>query len=70
MSGPAHVCVVGGGIVGTSVAYQLARRGVRVTLLERHSRVRMETSRCVSHARDGAVATLTVFCDNGPQSLN
>lgn len=31
----AEVLVVGGGIVGTACAYHLARRGVRVTLLER-----------------------------------
>ena len=31
----AHVCVVGGGAVGACVALELARRGLRVTLLER-----------------------------------
>ncbi|MDH5273018.1 MAG: FAD-binding oxidoreductase, partial [Gammaproteobacteria bacterium] len=30
-----HVIVVGGGIVGASICYQLARRGARVTLLEK-----------------------------------
>jgi len=30
-----HVIIIGGGISGTSTAYELARNGVRVTLLER-----------------------------------
>ena len=32
-----NVVVVGGGVIGCSVAYYLARKGVRVTLLERGS---------------------------------
>ncbi|MGD9905576.1 MAG: NAD(P)/FAD-dependent oxidoreductase [Vicinamibacterales bacterium] len=32
---PGHVAVVGGGIVGASIAYHLARRGARVTVLEK-----------------------------------
>ncbi|MFZ3180566.1 MAG: FAD-dependent oxidoreductase, partial [Methylocystis silviterrae] len=32
----AQIVVVGGGIVGCSVAYHLAKRGVETLLLERH----------------------------------
>jgi D-amino-acid dehydrogenase len=39
-----HVVVVGGGVVGVFSALALAREGARVTLLERHSQVAMETS--------------------------
>lgn len=34
-SAPQHVVVVGGGILGASIAYHLARRGARVTLCEK-----------------------------------
>ena len=30
------VIVIGGGVVGTSTSYHLAKRGLKVTLLERH----------------------------------
>ncbi|MCP5470858.1 MAG: FAD-binding oxidoreductase [Steroidobacteraceae bacterium] len=33
--GTGHVVVIGAGIVGATIAYQLARRGVRVTILEK-----------------------------------
>ena len=37
MSQPAHVAVVGAGPAGAALAYLLARRGIRVTLIERQT---------------------------------
>ncbi len=32
---PAEIAIIGGGVMGTSIAYHLAKRGTRVTLIER-----------------------------------
>lgn len=45
----ARVCVVGGGIAGLSTAYQLARDGVDVVLLERDALGAGETIRTTAH---------------------
>lgn len=39
-----HIAVIGAGIAGCSAAHALARRGHRVTLIDRHGRVAPETS--------------------------
>ncbi len=39
-----HVAVLGAGVIGTSIAYYLARAGHRVTVLERQSAAGLETS--------------------------
>tara|TARA_R110000751_G_scaffold21876_3_gene62324 strand:+ start:695 stop:2722 length:2028 start_codon:yes stop_codon:yes gene_type:complete len=39
-----HALVIGGGLAGCSTAHALARRGWRVTLLERHSELAQEAS--------------------------
>ncbi len=38
------VIVLGGGVIGVSTAYYLARAGAEVTLLERQDDVALETS--------------------------
>jgi sarcosine oxidase subunit beta len=47
----ADVAVVGGGVVGCSVAYHLSRLGVRVILLERGSLGSQSTGRCAGGVR-------------------
>lgn len=44
MKAPATAIVVGAGVVGVSTAYALARRGIEVTLVERHLEPAMESS--------------------------
>jgi D-amino-acid dehydrogenase len=39
-----HVCVLGGGVVGVTTAYMLARENYRVTVIERHGQSGGETS--------------------------
>eukprot|EP01030_Chromulinospumella_sphaerica_P026871 gene26871-27097_t len=39
-----HIAIIGAGITGVTTAYALARRGFRVTVLERHRYAAMETS--------------------------
>jgi len=40
-----HVVVIGGGVVGVTTAWELSRRGHKVTVLERHSVAGNETSK-------------------------
>src|SRR4029450_10067198 len=35
MTAARHVVIVGGGVIGSGIAFELARRGVAVTLVER-----------------------------------
>lgn len=47
-----RVCVLGGGVIGVTTAYALAREGHEVTLVERHANVARETS----HANGGQLS--------------
>jgi sarcosine oxidase subunit beta len=47
----AEAVIVGGGVVGCSLAYQLARRGVDVLLLERAELASQSTGRCAGGVR-------------------
>src|SRR5947208_11000757 len=59
VSPPRHVVVCGAGVVGASVAYFLARRGVAVTVLERTGVA------CAASGKSGGFLALD-WCDNSP----
>src|ERR1051326_9462731 len=47
----ADAVIVGGGVIGCSIAYHLARRGARVTLIERDTLGSQSTGRCAGGVR-------------------
>src|SRR5690242_17880621 len=59
MPPPRHVIVCGAGVVGASVAYFLARRGVAVTVVERTGVA------CAASGKSGGFLALD-WCDNSP----
>ncbi|KAK1440698.1 hypothetical protein QVD17_06527 [Tagetes erecta] len=58
---PKQVVVCGGGIIGVCTAYFLAKKGARVTLIERSSIA------CAASGKAGAFLALHM-CDDGPMS--
>ena len=54
-----RVIIVGGGVVGTSIAYHLARRGVQVTVIERGDVA------CAASGKSGGFLALD-WCDGSP----
>ena len=56
---PGHVVVCGAGVVGASVAYFLARRGIRVTVVERSAVA------CAASGKSGGFLALD-WCDESP----
>lgn len=60
---PSHVVVIGAGIVGVASAYELALRGVSVTLVERREGAGLETSR----ANGGQLSACEVAPWAGPE---
>src|SRR5216117_4202432 len=59
MSPPRRVVVCGAGVMGASVAYFLARRGVAVTLVERSGVA------CAASGKSGGFLALD-WCDDSP----
>ena len=59
MSAPRHVIVCGAGVMGASVAYFLARRGVAVTVVERSGVA------CAASGKSGGFLALD-WCDGSP----
>src|SRR5438445_11584656 len=59
VSPPRHVLVCGAGVVGASVAYFLARRGVTVTVVERSGVA------CAASGKSGGFLALD-WCDGSP----
>lgn len=61
-----HVCVLGGGVVGVTTAYFLAREGHRVTVVEQHPEAGVETS----FANGGQLSYSYVAPLAGPSALH
>ncbi|WP_175995408.1 D-amino acid dehydrogenase [Burkholderia vietnamiensis] len=61
-----HICVLGGGVVGVTTAYFLAREGYRVTVIEQHSNAGAETS----YANGGQLSYSYVAPLAGPSVLS
>jgi glycine/D-amino acid oxidase-like deaminating enzyme len=59
MTPPRHVVVCGAGVIGSAVAYFLARRGVAVTLIER------QAVACAASGKSGGFLALD-WCDGSP----
>src|SRR5438445_8310611 len=59
VSPPRHVLVCGAGVVGASVAYCLARRGIAVTVVERSGVA------CAASGKSGGFLALD-WCDGSP----
>src|SRR2546430_8791966 len=59
VSPPRHVLVCGAGVVGASIAYFLARRGVAVTVVERSGVA------CAASGKSGGFLALD-WCDGSP----
>ena len=59
MTPPRHVIVCGAGVVGASIAYFLARRGIAVTVLERSGVA------CAASGKSGGFLALD-WCDGSP----
>src|SRR6266436_1578300 len=59
VSPPRHVIVCGAGVVGASVAYFLARRGIAVTVVERSGVA------CAASGKSGGFLALD-WCDGSP----
>jgi NADPH-dependent 2,4-dienoyl-CoA reductase/sulfur reductase-like enzyme len=67
---PATAIVIGGGIIGVSTAYQLARRGVAVTLLEERPEVGQVEAAGLSAAGPGTVLPRWPRCVTGRSSAS
>jgi glycine/D-amino acid oxidase-like deaminating enzyme len=58
------VCVVGGGIIGASIAYYLSKRGVRCVLIEK-----TQIASAASGKSGGFLARVISFIDLSPHSM-
>src|SRR5512132_36024 len=56
---PRHVVVCGAGVIGASVAWYLARRGIQVTVVERSGVA------CAASGKSGGFLALD-WCDDSP----
>ena len=58
-----HVLICGGGVIGTSIAYFLSRRGIRATVIERTGIA------CAASGKSGGFLARD-WCDGTPLQLS
>lgn len=62
----ADIAIIGGGILGASIAYQIAQRSTNNVVLIERDTVAFDSSGCVTAARRVVIREFPIFTSAGP----